>query len=100
MHVLVGKVDLRHVPVLGNLPLGELRLQLAWIKPAIDIAHRRGCLERALANGFDGVAAPAFVLKNGLASRRQLAGLGGVQGCRQAQKQSGAETKAPQGETR
>jgi hypothetical protein len=68
IHVLIGKSDLWHFLVLGNLAFGQLRLQLSWIKPGVDIAHWRGFVERALANGFDGVAATAFFLKNSLSS--------------------------------
>jgi hypothetical protein len=68
MHTLIGKVDLRHFLVSRNLALGEFRLQLSWIKPGVDIAHRWGFVERALANGFDGMAASAFFLKDDLAS--------------------------------
>ena len=63
VYVLVGKGDLRHFLVLRNLAFGELCLQFSWIKPAVDITHRWRSLERTLANGFDGVAASAFLLK-------------------------------------
>src|SRR6516225_7697750 len=67
MHILVGKVDLRHFLVLGDLAFGEFCLQLSRIKPGVDVAHRWGFVERALPKGFDGVAASAFFLKDGLA---------------------------------
>jgi hypothetical protein len=54
-------------------------------KPNVNVTHRRGYLERAIANSFNGVAAPAFFLKDGLTSCGQLAGVGGVRGCRQTQ---------------
>src|SRR6516165_10299681 len=40
MHILVGKVDLRHFLVLGDLAFGEFCLQLSRIKPSVDVAHR------------------------------------------------------------
>jgi len=43
-------------------------LELSWIKPAIDVAHRWCSIERAFANRFDRVAAAAFFLKDGLAA--------------------------------
>jgi hypothetical protein len=67
MHVLVRKGDLRHFLVLGDLAFGELCLQLSRIKPGVDIAHRWGFVERALANGFDRVTPAAFFLEDDLA---------------------------------
>jgi hypothetical protein len=99
IHVLVGKGDLRHFLVLGHLALRELRLQLSWIKTGVDITHWRSLVERALANLFDGVTTRAVFLKDDLSSCLWLAGVGGVQSCRQIQKQSDAEPQSVRGET-
>ena len=37
MHILVGKADLRHFLVLGDLAFGEFCLQLSRIKPSVDV---------------------------------------------------------------
>ena len=58
--VLFGKVYLRHLLMPGNHPVHDLCLQLSWREPGVNIAHRRGYLERAVANGFHGVATPHF----------------------------------------
>ena len=100
IHVLVGKFDLWHFLMPRNHALREFRLQLARIKPGIDIAHRWGFLEGAFASGFDSVAAPAFFLKDDLASCRYLAEVGGVQVSRQIHQQSDAEAQSLSCETR
>ena len=66
--VLVGKVDLRQSPVFGNHALPEFCLQLSRCKPGVDIAHRWGLLEQALADGFDGLTTTAIFLKDDLTS--------------------------------
>src|SRR6516162_4558478 len=67
MHILVGKVDLRHFLVLGDLAFGEFCLQFTERGVCVTVATRWGFVERALPKGFDGVAATAFFLKDGLA---------------------------------
>jgi hypothetical protein len=66
--------------VFGNHALPEFRLQLARVKPGIDIAHRRRLLERAAANRFDGFTAAAILFKDHLASTAELAGIDGICG--------------------
>src|SRR5262245_31227970 len=100
VHVFVGKGDLRHFLVLGHLAFGELFLQFSWIEPTVDITHRWGSLERTLANGFDGVAAPAFLLKNRLASCLYLLRFLRVRPWYQTQRQSDAQAQNVGDETR
>ncbi|MBP1092692.1 hypothetical protein [Bradyrhizobium diazoefficiens] len=69
-------------------------------RPSVDIAHRRSFLERAFANGFDRVAAAAFLLKDHLALFSCLAEVGGLDVHRQAQEQSDAEAESLSHETR
>jgi hypothetical protein len=78
IHVLVGKVDLRHRPVFGNHAFPEFCLQFSRRKPRVDIAHRRGLLERTLTDSFDGMTATAVFLKENLTSDPELAGVGGI----------------------
>ena len=62
----------------GNHPVHDLCPQLLGCETGVNITHRRRYLERAVANSFDGVAAPALFLKDGLTSCLQLAGIGGI----------------------
>jgi hypothetical protein len=89
VNVFVGKVDLRHRPVFGNHALPEFCLQLPRDEPGVDIAHRRGLLERALAGGFDGMTAAAILLKDNLASAPEQIRVAGICGRGKPHKQSG-----------
>ena len=76
--VLCRKVYLRHLLMPGNHPVHNLCLQLSGREPGVNIPHRRGYLERAVANGFHGVATPALLLKDRLSSSLQLVIPGGI----------------------
>jgi hypothetical protein len=49
---------------LETLPSESSACSSRGLNRGVDVAHRRGFAERALANGFDGVAATAFFLKD------------------------------------
>jgi hypothetical protein len=90
MNILLGKCDLRHLPVPGHFALGEFFLQFPWIEATVDFAHGRSLFQRALADRIHSMTASAPFLQDCLASHRRSAELGGVQGCRQRKKQSNA----------
>jgi hypothetical protein len=59
-------LNLRHVPVLGTHALGEAALQLLDGIAEINLAERRGFLERAVAGRGKGMTTATVLLQDGL----------------------------------